>query len=275
MRPTIQTALVVYKHWEFNDSPSKTDHERTLEEVCQALKRAHLPFRKISRSNLKYRSHKRAEHLLDSHDLIITVGGDGTLLHTSHFASPRHLFFAVNSAPQTSYGAFCAANRANFEPQLSAILSGKAQLLSLHRLAVEINREPVPYFALNDILFANPVPAGTSRYLFQIGSRKEFQKSSGVWVATAVGSTAAMGSAGGKILAKESSQWQFWVREPFLQEKKLKILSGILGPKSQIEFVSQMHDAAIFLDGVSLIYRLKYQDEVTIRQARAPLRIVI
>ena len=44
----------------------------------------------------------------DEFDLVVTIGGDGTVLHASHFIGTTPVL-AVNSSPRTSAGFFTAA----------------------------------------------------------------------------------------------------------------------------------------------------------------------
>jgi NAD+ kinase len=42
----------------------------------------------------------------DAWDLVVTLGGDGTLLWASHLVGPETPMLAINSAPRTSVGYF-------------------------------------------------------------------------------------------------------------------------------------------------------------------------
>lgn len=267
MKTLIQKALVVYKKWEYPNSPFRFEHQKTLQTVQKILKKYQVYSQQVSRRNLKN---------VQNFDLIITVGGDGTFLHASHFAPPHHLLLGVNSAPSVSVGAYCFANRQNFEKVLLKILEKKAPILSLHRLQVKIQNQKIPILALNDILFTNPIPAGTSRYRLKVGSICEEQKSSGVWISTASGSSAAIRSAGGKLLPRTSSKFQFVVRELFShREEKFKLEKKVLNPSQKLTLVSTMQKAAIFIDGAHVSYKIKREEKIEIESARNLLRVVL
>src|SRR5262245_23118332 len=87
-------------------NPPLTEHEKTLLEVRQVLKEEKIDHRIVSRGGLKK---------VKGFDLLITVGGDGTFLDTSHYASPEQVLLGVNSHPQQSHGALCHAHRKNFK----------------------------------------------------------------------------------------------------------------------------------------------------------------
>jgi len=240
-----------------------TEHEKTLLEVRRVLRECEIEHQIISRVALR-----KAKNF----DLLITVGGDGTFLDASHYAAPHQVLLGVNSHPKQSHGALCQADRRSFKTLFAHLLKGKARPFPLHRLQVQIRGKRLPVLALNDVLFANRSPAGTSRYLLKWNGEEEFQKSSGVWVATAAGSTAALRSAGGKPMQKNSSDLQFVVREPFVKSgHRYQILKGRFGERKTLSLTSQMTKASVFLDGAHLQYDLEPGDKVEISGAKEPL----
>lgn len=260
-------ALLIYKKWEYPKNPARKEHEEALKQITHILKKHKIPFQKILRERLKG---------LGDASLIITLGGDGTFLHASHFAKTHHLLLGVNSAPSVSYGAFCAANAKNFESLIVKILTQKAAISYLNRLQIKINKKPIAHFALNDVLFANPNPAGTSRYIIQLSKMIETQKSSGVWISTAAGSTGALHSAGGQVLSKTSKNIQFVVREPFLGgRKKIKLNKKILKPNQALVFISQMTHGMLFIDGAHLQYPIHFEDKIEIKNSQESIRAVL
>ncbi len=269
MKPKI---LLVYKI-EPPHSLFKKEHLLALKEIEVFLKKKNLPYKKISRENLKN---------LNNYSLIITVGGDGTFLHASHFAQTKHFLLGVNSVPQMSHGAYCAATPKTFQKVLQNFLDHKSEIVLLQRLQVSIGPRKISTLALNDILFSNPSPAGTARYELKISKTPsatpltETQKSSGIWISTASGSTAAIRSAGGKILPKASPQFQFIVREPFLQGKhRFKTIAGILENKSALKIRSHMAKACVFIDGAHVKFHLKFGEELKVEMAKHPLKTII
>lgn len=251
----LRKALVVYKEEASHPSQQKI-HSSSLERVEEALSKQGFSYRSIRRENLRSEIQE---------DFVITVGGDGTFLHASHFSHEQHLFLGVNSVPHASHGAFCYTDAKSFEKTLQNLLQDKLSAGPLFRLQAKINGKKVKTLALNDILVANPSPAGTSRYQFSLGKKKEEQKSSGVWISTASGSSAAIRSAGGKVLQKHTDHFQFLVREPFLQgKKKMSILKGILKPQEKIRIRIQMTKGSLFIDGSHISHDLRQGDVVEI-----------
>ena len=181
--------------------------------------------------------------------LLVCVGGDGTLLSASHHLGEVPIL-GVNSAPNHSVGFFCAARLGSIRELLPQALSGTLSGVRLHRMAVSIDNERVANRVLNEALFCHGNPAATSRYILRYAGQREEQRSSGVWIGTAAGSTGAIRSAGGKVLPLQSDALQLVVREPYLGDKKpYSMEHEIVRSGKSVTVQNKMHDAWLFLDG--------------------------
>ena len=169
-------------------------HEESLEAVVHTLRRSGTAF------DLAFRSDVR---MTRPYHLIVSVGGDGTFLQAARSAG-RTPVLGVNSDPDRSEAVFCAARRRTFEPLCQAALAGRLPALRLYRLTLSLNGRRLAVRALNDVLVVHEDPATMSRYRLHIGRREELQKSSGLWVATAAGSSSAVLAAGGVRLPTRS-----------------------------------------------------------------------
>src|SRR5690606_32458147 len=150
--------------------PAHDEHEKTLRAVEAALE-------ELGADALFLRG-PRAEFDPSGSDLVVTVGGDGTLLAASH--SIRDVpILGINSAPGYSVGFFCAATRQDLVPKLRAALSGRLRAAVLRRMAVYINDQLRSERVLNEALFCHSEPAATSDYILRVGRQREEQKSSG------------------------------------------------------------------------------------------------
>ena len=207
------------------------------------------------------------------YDLLITVGGDGTFLRTSHVSS-RHFMLGINSCPGMSVGALCSVVPWEFRKKIRQIARGKWRIRELNRLQIRVNGRPLKALALNDILFSSHFPAGTSRYVLRIGAREEDQKSSGMWIATATGSTAGIYAAGGKKLPLLSRNIQYFVREPY-GRNRYRLNKGILKPGAKIGLVNMSQNAVLYVDGMQAIYPIRFGDRMVIGNARRTLRVLI
>ncbi len=268
MKPKIiQKVLVVSKIIEHVDAQLEKNHPQTLRTVEEELKKWGISFQTVARGQIKK---------IEDYDLVITVGGDGTFLDTSHFVKNHPPLLGVNSNPTVSHGALCVTDQHRFTSTLKKMLSGKVTTKLLHRIQLKINGKKLPILALNDVLFANPSPAGTSRYLLKMGSRQEEQKSSGIWISTAAGSTAAIHSAGGKMIEKKSKDLQFVVRELFSWgKKKINLKRGLIKPNQTLVIIPQMNRATLFIDGAHLHYPLQFGDRVEIKVSQHPIQTIL
>jgi NAD+ kinase len=217
------------------------DHLRTVAQVRRVLRE--LGARAVFRQ-------RRERGSTAGFDLVVTVGGDGTLLWASQMVGPGCPVVALNSAPRDSVGYFCAASQDEIGDALRDALAGKLRATELTRMQVDIDGKSVHSRVLNDVLFSHFSPAATTRYAIRFRGRSEAQKSSGVWVATAAGSTAAIRSAGGRVLPIASRELQFAVREPYaVGERSYRILKGMVGPREHVELESHMRAGRLFIDG--------------------------
>jgi NAD+ kinase len=206
-------------------------------------------------------------------DLIVSVGGDGTFLEAARHNAAGAPMLGVNSDPGHSVGSYCGATLASLPETLERMLAGRARPLALHRLAVAVNGVPRRGAVLNDVLFAHRNPAATAHYSIEVDGRTEEHKSSGVWIATASGSTAAVHAAGGRVLPRGSRRFEYLVREPYGERGRCRLTGGVLGPERRIVITPHVRDAAAFLDGPHVRVPLTFGDRLEIAAAAAPLPV--
>jgi NAD+ kinase len=245
---------------------SHDEHEGTMEEVDRALsklgaeavwvRRAHAPFD------------------VDEADLVVTVGGDGTLLAASHRVGTTPIL-GVNSAPSHSVGFFCGVKKGHVRAALEDALRGKMKAVQLSRMTVIRNGTPVSTRVLNDALFCHRSPAATTRYILKLGKVVEEQKSSGFWIGPAAGSTAAQRSAGGKILPLASSDLQLVVREPYTPEgEKLKLVRELVSKKAELFVRSKTREGRLFIDGPHESIEIEMGDRLVFRRSLEALTVL-
>ena len=238
-----------------------------LKKIKLFLTKKRIRYRILERSKLR-RTRKTIEA-----DLLMTLGGDGTFLTTSHHTKNSPLL-GINSSPKSSTGFFCLATPKNFEKVFQSILDEKKKLIQIPRIQISVGKKKLPYLILNDVLFANTLPGDTSRYILKIGKKREEQKSSGIWIATGAGSTAAIFSAGGKRLSITSQKIQYRVREPFRYPKmRYRLVQGTLSSSEKIKILSDTDHAYLFLDGHSRVIRLNKGNAVTLQGGGKPLSV--
>lgn len=151
-------------------------------------------------------------------------------------------------------------------------------------MRVDLNGETLLDRVLNEALFCHASPAATSRYFLKIIGAKgealaeEEQKSSGLWVGPAAGSTAAQSSAGGRILPLTSTRLQFVVREPYRPHggapEPPRLTAGLLDESQTLQIRSRMRQGRLFLDGEHLVHDVTIGDVVTMRRSAEPLTVL-
>ena len=138
--------------------------------------------------------------------LIITIGGDGTVLyHKKHYGVP---YFAIGS--NTSF--ICQSTFANWRGKLSRVL---LHLRAEKRLMLScgIDGRKMP-FSLNEIGIRNPEPRVLSLHL-AVGKKHFAFRADGLLFCTPTGSPAYCYSCGGKQMKKSDSRYQAVAISPF------------------------------------------------------------
>ena len=236
----------------------------TVKEVKEALAECGAKFTRI----------RRRQFDDGEFDLVVTVGGDGTLLRASHNLGHTPVL-GINSAPSSSVGFFCGARKGEVLPAIKSALAVELERAELNRMQVVVNGEVVHARVLNDALFCHQSPAATSRYIIAYDGVEEEQKSSGFWVGPAAGSTAAQRSAGGAVLPLVSKQLQVVVREPYSPNGEPNELAHVLVDEGRELVVrSKSRKMRLYLDGPDTIVRVTLGDVITFSSAPEPLRLL-
>ena len=159
-----------------------------------------------------------------------------------------------------------------------------------------MNNQPVGHPVLNEILFCNPIPSATTRYLLTNTGVTQLQQSSGIWISTAAGSTGAILGAGGSLMHLSDWRFQYRIRElfslPITHPRQLEasdfphihynstavasssplLTHGFLG--TDFHFVSRMMSGCLYLDGSIIAIPVQFNDTVSVRRSARPLQWV-
>ncbi|GMJ05342.1 ARABIDOPSIS THALIANA NADH KINASE 3, NAD(H) kinase 3 [Hibiscus trionum] len=230
-------------------------------------------------------------------DLVVTIGGDGTLLQASHFLDDSIPVLGVNSDPTQaeevekfsnefdatrSTGYLCAATVKNFEHVLDGFLEGQIAPSKLTRISVSVNSKPLSACALNDILIAHPCPATVSRFSFKIRGNDQTCsplvncRSSGLRISTAAGSTAAMLSAGGFSMPILSRDLQYMVREPISSgAANSSLMHGLIKSDQSMDAAWFSKEGFIYFDGSHVFYPIQSGDAIEISSKAPILQVVL
>ncbi|GAB4846613.1 hypothetical protein Ancab_025619 [Ancistrocladus abbreviatus] len=230
-------------------------------------------------------------------DLVVTVGGDGTLLQASHFMDDSIPVLGVNSDPtqfeeveevsddfdaSRSTGYLCAATVQNFEQVVDSILENCTAPSEISRISICRNSQILPTHALNDLLIAHPCPAAVSRFSFRL--RKDSNpctslvncRSSGLRVCTAAGSTAAMLSAGGFAMPTLSKDLQYMVREPISPSASTSsLMHGLVKFDQTMVTAWSSKEGFIYIDGSHVPYAIQQGDVIEISSRAPALKIYL
>ena len=248
---------------------SDAEQQRTIETVRATLTKHQIRFVEFSARDFS-RAEKRR---IQAADLVVSIGGDGTALGASHYIR-QGLMLGVNSAPGDSVGHFCHTSRGNFAERFEAILASRWKPTPLARLSISLDDRLLPELALNDVLIAQDCPAATTRYIITSGNLSEEHRSSGIWIATAAGSTAGIKSAGGKVMPLGSKRIQYLVRELYREPHRSYALTrGFLQSHEALMVASKMQKAHLYIDGARTAYAFPFGSRVKITQSEIPLQL--
>ena len=166
-------------------------HDRSLQSLKGVLKAQSNTIKVDIRARERVR---RADFI--GRDLVIVLGGDGTLTSISHNIDSNTPVMGVNSHPRRddpkgSVGFYMDSSVETFEADLHSALSGEAIMNELPRLQAtiettsgnKIRSDP----AINDLLIANTHQYAPSRYSLRRGDIDVVQQSSGLLFSTWLG----------------------------------------------------------------------------------------
>src|SRR3989344_149280 len=200
-------------------------------------------------SFLKERGHEIVREKLSRSDLVITLGGDGTLIHAAcEYAALSIPFIGINLG---TLGFLTAEEKDGWEEALKKIIAGDFIVSERMTLEAQIeletrNRKPEAiYRAVNEV-----VVKGMYRVIdleILVNGQKFMEVSGdGLIVSTQTGSTAYSLSAGGPIVDPELA---CFVMTP-VNAHGLPVPSVILSPDDEVEIkVKEGSDISLIIDG--------------------------
>lgn len=237
-------------------------HTDTLQRVDEALKELKIKPWVIDGAGIHFKT--------SPGDLVITVGGDGTVLSSSHHIGPDAMLMAINSDPVLSRGRFCNVfSRTHLLVKAieKALSPKKRKVTMVPRMAVHVGNEVVHRRVLNEVLFSHSCPAAMTRVA---PPGKIRYACSGLWIGTAAGSTGAIRSAGGKVLKITERTLQTIVREPFEHD----VTGSLVWQAESFRFTSLTADATLFIDGAFYRVPVGFEQEMRFELSDEPLPLV-
>jgi NAD+ kinase len=196
---------------------------------------------------------------LKDSDLVVSIGGDGTMLRAARIVFPHEIpIIGVNFG---NLGFMTELEAANAVDGLLAVISGEGWVENRVMLEAHVKSSGKSYHALNDVV------VGRGRNLRLIGVDVQLDeemlttyRADAVILATATGSTGYALAADGPILYPESRDILLKAVCPHLSlDKALVVASGC---KIKLK-VHTNHEAVISMDG-QVEEQLSNEDEITV-----------
>ena len=230
-------------------------HDRAFDHVRRTIEDLGLS------ASFRAREVVQREDVLDV-DLVIVLGGDGTLTSISHIIDSETLVMGVNSHPRDedaegSLGFFMGSDARTFESDLDAVINGTAEVNLLPRLQAviettsgnRIRTDP----ALNDLFIGNTHQYQPSKYMLRRGGQRWRQQSSGLIFSTYLGRGAwydhAAGSDALTGVANQAASHYFALAREVLTDMTAPDASRNAWTSEPTTVVSDMHRGYVVADG--------------------------
>lgn len=208
-------------------------------------------------------------------DLIICVGGDGTVLNSAQYITDDTPVLTVKSDSR-SVGTLCEIDASDFEHALEKIVADDFRVERWTR-AEGLFRDRRMY-ALNEIYVGVRHSTSMARYDISYGGGSESQMSGGIVASTGTGSTAWYGNIPGSdgSFPRTANELRFVVRE-YNRSGGYRMVKGIVGPGRRLIVSSKMNvDGCISFDGDISKRMLDFNrgESIEIRVAETPISVV-
>ncbi|MBI5778692.1 MAG: NAD(+)/NADH kinase [Planctomycetes bacterium] len=207
-------------------------------------------------------------------DLIIVLGGDGSILSTARRLHNNPIpVIGVNLG---KFGFLAEYSLEELKESFSQIITRRLKTSSLMMLDCLINRgnkKEGPFIALNDVVVTRGSISRMVYFrLFIDGKEITVFGADGVIISTPVGSTAYSLSAGGPLVSPET---QSLIITPICAHT-LSMRTLVLPPDSTVELQladGSGHEIILTVDGQVSMY-LHQSDRITLKKSRAAFRLV-
>jgi len=209
-------------------------------------------------------------------DLIISIGGDGTVLNTAHYILDNTPLLTVKSEGD-SVGALCKINASKFENTLQQILDDNFNLESWTRVEGKFGNKTD--IALNEIAVGQKYFNGMARYKIKFNKISEEQKSSKIIISTGAGSTGWYNNLEHSkgVFDPRDQELRFVVSEN-IRINNYELLSGKILPEQVMEITSLMDvDGSISFDGDGnkRMYDFPIGKKLYVKISDKPLSVIV
>lgn len=189
---------------------------------------------------------EKARAQVNNTDLVLSIGGDGTILRAAQAVVPRPIPITGINLGKLGFMTELSADEAI--AKLPALLAGEGWIDERALLEAEISGEkPSPFYALNDVVVARGAVARTVHIEAGVdGEILTTYRGDGVIVATATGSTGYSLAAGGPILHPQAKEFLLLPILPHLSSA----YTLVLPPTAVVTLrVRAAYQAALNIDG--------------------------
>ena len=209
-----------------------------------------------------------ARSQLDDTDLVLSVGGDGTILRSAQAVVPRTIPIIGINLGKLGFMTELSVDEAS--DKLPALLSGEGWIDERAMLLAELSaggQKTSTYHALNDVVVARGAIARLVRVAASLnGKHITDYKADGVIVATATGSTGYSLAAGGPILYPQSKDFLLVPIMPHLSSDYALVLPA----ETSVQLgVAATQPATLSIDGY---INMPLPDEAVITVKQSPHR---
>ncbi len=218
----------------------------------------------LNSNNVEAEMFRYPSSVLERYDMIITVGGDGTVLRSIHHLRTPPPVFSINTG---RIGILTHATPENYRESLIRALKGETEVEEIMRVSGKSRSAEL--FALNEIAILSASPARLIEFEVNVdGVLLDSMRADGAIISTSTGSTAYALSAGGAIVDPELDAISFTPVSPFRTGSK----SWVLSPERVIEIkIRGDRDAVAVADGITSL-RLSPGSSMFFRRSDHPAR---
>ena len=195
-------------------------------------------------------------------DLVITIGGDGTLLYNK--SNARAPIFAIGSKQSH----ICQARKEEWNGKLLRVLNGKYRIEKRSMLTCEIEGRAAKD-ALNEIVIRSRDHRVIDLHL-EVGSKPYNFLADGVLFSTPTGSTAYCYSAGGKILPLHARKFEIVAIAPYKRLFKPTAVSDT----AVVRATTRSRTADLVFDG-QFIHRIPAGERIRIYRSKNFVQLVV
>lgn len=251
---------------------SNREHYESLNIIKDVLTEKNIPFSRLYMPYTAYEEFK-------DRDLVICVGGDGTVLNSARYILDQTPVLTVKSE-SSSKGALCTINASQFKNMLDNILEGDYAIET--RTRIEGTLDNKTDLALNEIAITPYLGPGYVRYEVHFKGIREHLGGSGMIISTGAGST-------GWYKKRPDADQSFSMHDKFLRfiareydfpenYSKYKLASGMILPGETFEIKSLNEDGEVIsFDGNKdkRMHRFKVGHVLKVRISDKPLHMIV